>query len=219
MSLFYRDIKNIGVRLPGHLKRIAYSILGLKDQTSTLSVFAVWSWQWRELKLGTEAGSPLNSKLTWCITAGTALDRQNQEKCHAILRGRLNQTDLLFIFDFFTLSTREWNKQTAIVWSCIFRYLFLLSKSSVQIEFIAHAFIFFLHFTFLLHKNQQSSQIWEWLQTFQNYTGVCCIQCQTNKGSAVSVMCGSSGMQHRLSLWLVLVSRCLPLIGTLVHFL
>ncbi|KAJ3588707.1 hypothetical protein NHX12_009561 [Muraenolepis orangiensis] len=35
------DIKNIGVRLPGHLKRIAYSILGLKDQTSTLSVFAI----------------------------------------------------------------------------------------------------------------------------------------------------------------------------------
>uniref|UniRef100_A0A671PXE0 receptor protein-tyrosine kinase n=1 Tax=Sinocyclocheilus anshuiensis TaxID=1608454 RepID=A0A671PXE0_9TELE len=35
------DIRNIGVRLPGHLKRIAYSILGLKDQTSTLSVFAV----------------------------------------------------------------------------------------------------------------------------------------------------------------------------------
>uniref|UniRef100_A0A3Q2XBW1 receptor protein-tyrosine kinase n=1 Tax=Hippocampus comes TaxID=109280 RepID=A0A3Q2XBW1_HIPCM len=35
------DIKKIGVRLPGHLKRIAYSILGLKDQTSTLSVFAV----------------------------------------------------------------------------------------------------------------------------------------------------------------------------------
>ncbi|XP_028264865.1 ephrin type-A receptor 2 isoform X2 [Parambassis ranga] len=35
------DIKSIGVRLPGHLKRIAYSILGLKDQTSTLSVFAV----------------------------------------------------------------------------------------------------------------------------------------------------------------------------------
>lgn len=41
MFLFHRDIKNIGVRLPGHLKRIAYSILGLKDQTSTLSVFAV----------------------------------------------------------------------------------------------------------------------------------------------------------------------------------
>nr|XP_006642063.1 PREDICTED: ephrin type-A receptor 2 isoform X1 [Lepisosteus oculatus] len=35
------DIRNIGVRLPGHLKRIAYSILGLKDQTSTMSVFAV----------------------------------------------------------------------------------------------------------------------------------------------------------------------------------
>ncbi|XP_066546530.1 ephrin type-A receptor 2 isoform X2 [Amia ocellicauda] len=35
------DIRKIGVRLPGHLKRIAYSILGLKDQTSTMSVFAV----------------------------------------------------------------------------------------------------------------------------------------------------------------------------------
>lgn len=41
LSFSFRDIKNIGVRLPGHLKRIAYSILGLKDQTSTLSVFAV----------------------------------------------------------------------------------------------------------------------------------------------------------------------------------
>ena len=37
----YRDIRNVGVRLPGHMKRIAYSILGLKDQTSSLSVFAV----------------------------------------------------------------------------------------------------------------------------------------------------------------------------------
>uniref|UniRef100_A0A672ZYD9 receptor protein-tyrosine kinase n=1 Tax=Sphaeramia orbicularis TaxID=375764 RepID=A0A672ZYD9_9TELE len=34
-------IRNIGVRLPGHMKRIAYSILGLKDETSSLSVFAV----------------------------------------------------------------------------------------------------------------------------------------------------------------------------------
>uniref|UniRef100_A0A667WVD6 receptor protein-tyrosine kinase n=1 Tax=Myripristis murdjan TaxID=586833 RepID=A0A667WVD6_9TELE len=39
--LAMRDIRNIGVRLPGHMKRIAYSILGLKDQTSSLSVFAV----------------------------------------------------------------------------------------------------------------------------------------------------------------------------------
>lgn len=38
-----RDIRNIGVRLPGHMKRIAYSILGLKDETSSLSVFAVWA--------------------------------------------------------------------------------------------------------------------------------------------------------------------------------
>uniref|UniRef100_A0A8C6TG09 receptor protein-tyrosine kinase n=1 Tax=Neogobius melanostomus TaxID=47308 RepID=A0A8C6TG09_9GOBI len=37
MQMKNEDIKNIGVRLPGHLKRIAYSILGLKDQTSTLS--------------------------------------------------------------------------------------------------------------------------------------------------------------------------------------
>uniref|UniRef100_A0A8C9WMK7 receptor protein-tyrosine kinase n=1 Tax=Scleropages formosus TaxID=113540 RepID=A0A8C9WMK7_SCLFO len=35
------DIRNIGVRLPGHLKRIAYSILGMKDQCSSLSVFSV----------------------------------------------------------------------------------------------------------------------------------------------------------------------------------
>ncbi|XP_023687112.1 ephrin type-A receptor 2-like isoform X1 [Paramormyrops kingsleyae] len=41
LQMKIEDIRNIGVRLPGHLKRIAYSILGLKDQTSTLSVFAV----------------------------------------------------------------------------------------------------------------------------------------------------------------------------------
>lgn len=41
-SLPHSDIKNIGVRLPGHMKRIAYSILGLKDETSSLSVFSVW---------------------------------------------------------------------------------------------------------------------------------------------------------------------------------
>ena len=43
LSCPFRDIRNIGVRLPGHMKRIAYSILGLKDETSSLSVFAVWS--------------------------------------------------------------------------------------------------------------------------------------------------------------------------------
>ncbi|TNM88773.1 hypothetical protein fugu_005027 [Takifugu bimaculatus] len=41
LGLRHEDIRNIGVRLPGHLKRIAYSILGLKDETSSLSVFAV----------------------------------------------------------------------------------------------------------------------------------------------------------------------------------
>uniref|UniRef100_A0A667WVG1 receptor protein-tyrosine kinase n=1 Tax=Myripristis murdjan TaxID=586833 RepID=A0A667WVG1_9TELE len=41
LAMRHEDIRNIGVRLPGHMKRIAYSILGLKDQTSSLSVFAV----------------------------------------------------------------------------------------------------------------------------------------------------------------------------------
>lgn len=35
----------------------------------------------------------------------------------------------------------------------------------VQLQFIAHAFIFYpLHFAFLLYKNQQSIQFWERLQ-------------------------------------------------------
>ncbi|KAM8867672.1 ephrin type-A receptor 2-like isoform 1-T1 [Synchiropus picturatus] len=41
LALRHEDIRNIGVRLPGHMKRIAYSILGLKDETSSLSVFSV----------------------------------------------------------------------------------------------------------------------------------------------------------------------------------
>lgn len=41
LTLRPEDIRNIGVRLPGHMKRIVYSILGLKDETSSLSVFAV----------------------------------------------------------------------------------------------------------------------------------------------------------------------------------
>ncbi|XP_034441565.1 ephrin type-A receptor 2a [Hippoglossus hippoglossus] len=41
LSLRHEDIRNIGVRLPGHMKRIAYSILGLKDEISSLSVFTV----------------------------------------------------------------------------------------------------------------------------------------------------------------------------------
>uniref|UniRef100_A0A3Q3IG86 Ephrin type-A receptor 1 n=1 Tax=Monopterus albus TaxID=43700 RepID=A0A3Q3IG86_MONAL len=41
LALRHEDIRNIGVRLPGHMKRIVYSIMGLKDETSSLSVFAV----------------------------------------------------------------------------------------------------------------------------------------------------------------------------------
>ncbi|KAF3860119.1 hypothetical protein F7725_000374 [Dissostichus mawsoni] len=70
------DIKNIGVRLPGHLKRIAYSILGLKDQTSTLSCDPD---NIKGINSGTEAGSLLNSKLSWSDSAGAASDQQDQE--------------------------------------------------------------------------------------------------------------------------------------------
>uniref|UniRef100_A0A674NB98 receptor protein-tyrosine kinase n=1 Tax=Takifugu rubripes TaxID=31033 RepID=A0A674NB98_TAKRU len=38
LSLRHEDIRNIGVRLPGHLKRIAYSILGLKDETTAFPI-------------------------------------------------------------------------------------------------------------------------------------------------------------------------------------
>ena len=144
MSLFHRDIKNIGVRLPGHLKRIAYSILGLKDQTSTLSVFAVWSCRRRELKSGTEAGSPLNSKLSWSDSARTALDRQNREGHQPILRGRLNQTD--FMISSSCPRGNGANYTTAVddsIRLCIFRYLFLLPMSSLQIQFSANEFIIF----------------------------------------------------------------------------
>lgn len=145
-SLFFRDIKNIGVRLPGHLKRIAYSILGLKDQTSTLSVFAVWSWQQRELHLGTEAGSPLNSKLSWSKTAQTALNRQNQENCATLCQptesGRLT-VRLWFLHLIFTGIEQIYKNGVS---SSIFRYLFLLSTSSVQIQFIAHALMFLFSF-------------------------------------------------------------------------
>lgn len=34
----HSDIKRIGVRLPGHQKRIAYSLLGLKDQVNTVGI-------------------------------------------------------------------------------------------------------------------------------------------------------------------------------------
>ncbi|XP_051561850.1 ephrin type-A receptor 2a isoform X3 [Myxocyprinus asiaticus] len=41
LRLKFEDIRNIGVRLPGHQKRISYSILGLQDPTGTLDIFAV----------------------------------------------------------------------------------------------------------------------------------------------------------------------------------
>ncbi|KAG5835609.1 hypothetical protein ANANG_G00245800 [Anguilla anguilla] len=60
------DIRNIGVRLPGHLKRIAYSILGLKDQTSTLSVFALSAFSF--------SGAPVGFRpLVWAVLIGSLL--------------------------------------------------------------------------------------------------------------------------------------------------
>ncbi|XP_051997459.1 ephrin type-A receptor 2-like [Xyrauchen texanus] len=41
LCLKIEDIRNIGVCLPGHQKRIAYSILGLQDPPGTLDLFAV----------------------------------------------------------------------------------------------------------------------------------------------------------------------------------
>ncbi|XP_030634662.1 ephrin type-A receptor 2a [Chanos chanos] len=41
LRLNTEDIKNIGVRLPGHQRRIAYSILGMQEPTGPLDVFAV----------------------------------------------------------------------------------------------------------------------------------------------------------------------------------
>uniref|UniRef100_A0A4W3HG77 receptor protein-tyrosine kinase n=1 Tax=Callorhinchus milii TaxID=7868 RepID=A0A4W3HG77_CALMI len=39
VQLSTEDVKNIGIRLPGHQKRIAYSILGLQEQASSLGVY------------------------------------------------------------------------------------------------------------------------------------------------------------------------------------
>ncbi|KAG5274306.1 hypothetical protein AALO_G00134630 [Alosa alosa] len=41
LHLKSEDVRNIGVQLAGHQKKIAYSILGLRDQCCTLDVFAV----------------------------------------------------------------------------------------------------------------------------------------------------------------------------------
>uniref|UniRef100_UPI00398E7A96 ephrin type-A receptor 2 isoform X2 n=1 Tax=Pristiophorus japonicus TaxID=55135 RepID=UPI00398E7A96 len=41
VQLNTEDVKKIGVRLPGHQKRIAYSILGLQEQASSMGVYTV----------------------------------------------------------------------------------------------------------------------------------------------------------------------------------
>lgn len=150
-SFFFRDIKNIGVRLPGHLKRIAYSILGLKDQTSTLSVFAVWSWQQRELNLGTEAGSPLNSKLSWSKTAQTALDRQEQENC--AIPCQPTESDRLTVrFWFLHLIFTEIEQiYKHGVSTSIFRSLFYYRRLLYRYNSLLMLYCFCFHFTFLLH--------------------------------------------------------------------
>lgn len=126
--------------------------------------------EWYEIR-GRDAGSPLNSKLSWSKTAGTASDRQDQENC-AILRGRLNQTDLLYIFFFyfFILSTQESSKYTTIDVSsrlCIFRYLFyypcrLYRYNSSLVHLFC--FLFISHSCFIKKNNNTQSQFWEQLQ-------------------------------------------------------
>ncbi|XP_038677857.1 ephrin type-A receptor 2 isoform X3 [Scyliorhinus canicula] len=41
VQLTTEDVKKIGVRLPGHQKRIAYSILGLQEQATSMGVYTV----------------------------------------------------------------------------------------------------------------------------------------------------------------------------------
>ncbi|XP_067826627.1 ephrin type-A receptor 2 [Heptranchias perlo] len=41
VQLTTEDVKKIGVRLPGHQKRIAYSILGLQEQANSMGVYTV----------------------------------------------------------------------------------------------------------------------------------------------------------------------------------
>lgn len=101
----------------------------------------------------------MNSELSWSKTAGTALDRQDQEN-HAIIWGRLIQTDLLYIFDFFILSTQKLSKYTTIDVSsrlCIFRYLFLLSMSCIDTIHCSCICSFISHSCFIKINNQASS--------------------------------------------------------------
>lgn len=103
----------------------------------------------------TEAGSRLNSKPCWSKTAGVALNRQEPEQN----RSRLNQTDLLYIFNFFILSTWELSKYTTLDVSsrlCIFRYLFLLSMCTVHCSCIYFP-SFISHSCFIKINNQVSS--------------------------------------------------------------
>lgn len=154
------DIKNIGVRLPGHLKRIAYSILGLKDQTSTLSVFAVWSWQRRELNPGTEAGRLWT--LSW---DGAKLQARpwigRTKRTVPSIGADWNQTDLLYIFDFFILSTRELSKYTKIdvssrlyILDLYFYYPCLLYSYN---SLLMHFFSSFISHSCFIKINKQAS--------------------------------------------------------------
>lgn len=76
----------------------------------------------------------------------------------------------------------------------------------------------FLHFAFLLHKNQQSSQFWERLQNCSPSL-LHPVSNKQRKHSKCNHSSVSSGVQPWLRLWLVLILWHLPLTGTLVHFL
>lgn len=65
--------------------------------------------------------------------------------------------------------------------------------SSVQIQFIARAFILFsLHFAFLLYKKKTTTLKASSGNSFRIAPRACCVSYETNKGSTVSVIAWES---------------------------
>lgn len=99
---------------------------------------------------------------------------------------------------------------------CIFRYLFLLSMSPVQIWFTAHELFFFISHSCFIKINPASSG-----NSF-NFKSLSLLHRVSNKQRRHSQRENTgeaSESPPRLRLWSVLMSRRLLLIGTLVLFL
>lgn len=155
----------------------------------------------------------MNSKLSWSETAGAALNRQDQENW-----GRLNQTDLLYIFDFFILSTWELSKYTTLDVSsrlCMFRYLFLLSMCTVHCSCIYFS-PFISHSCFRKINNQVSSGN-NFLKKL--HPELVASSIKQTKGSTVSVIVWEQWSPALDQVAVGADVAASPLIGTLVHFL